>query len=563
MRNNRDTNTRALSSSARLSKHFLTAAVAATSATAMLVNNASADIIYSGVVNFVCATDLDGCYINVETGVLSNGPGTGVPGWDLNPYMTTGGMNFFNSTGGGQMRFPGVTTGAAGNLPAATSVVSTGSFNTSTTAVTFGSAAGNWQYSADNIVGFKFVAAAGTTHYGWIRFAMGAIGSAGLTGTSANAATRTVVDYAYESLANTPIPAGSQGGPPPVYDPCAAFNPTASTGSNNLPLNQTTSTDLVVAGGCGFTAYHANYFKFVAPFSGAFTIDTCASGADTRMAVLDGCAAGSAVIACNDNSCGVSSSMVLNATGAQTYYIVVGASSASAVLPSPITVAVTPPPSPACSDAPALAFGTNSFSNASSTIGNQTVTTNAAATLTSILYNAEWYTFTPAVTGVYSFSTCGSANDTKMALSASPCPATGATLTSIAYNDDNCACSSGCGTTGISAYSSALNLTNSGIPLTQELIAGQAYKLVIGSFSATSGSISGSLVIDGPAQPPASCLGDLNDDGSVNGADLGLLLGAWGECPFGTPGCLGDLNVDGVVNGADLGLLLGAWGPCP
>ena len=150
-----------------------------------------------------------------------------------------------------------------------------------------------------------------------------------------------------------------------------------------------------------------------------------------------------------------------------------------------------------------------------------------------------------------------------MALSASPCPATGATMTSIAYNDDNCACASGCGTTGISAYSSALNLTNTGLPLTQELIAGQAYKLVMGSYSATTGSISGSLVIDGPAQPPASCLGDLNLDGVVTGADLGLLLGAWGACPGGTPGCLGDLNVDGVVNGADLGLLLGAWGPCP
>lgn len=547
----------ATASGRRLSKHFLTAAVAASSASLLAAHSASADIIYSGVINFACAVDIDGCYINVQTGALSNGPGTGVPGWDLNPYMTTGGMNFFNSTGGGQMRFPGVTTGAAGNLPAVTSVVSTGSFNTATTAVTFGSVAGNWQYSADNIIGFKFVAAAGTTHYGWMRFAMGAIGSAGLTGTSANAATRTVVDYAYESLANTPIPAGSQGGPPPVYDPCAAFNPTASTGSNNLPLNQTTSTDLVVAGGCGFTAYHANYFKFVAPFSGAFTIDTCASGADTRMAVLDGCAAGSAVMTCDDDSCGVSSRMVLNATGAQTYYIVVGASSVSAVLPSPITVAVTPPPSPACIDAPALAFGTSSFSNATSTIGNQTVTTSATGT--TIVYNAEWYTFTPAVTGVYSFSTCGSANDTKMALSASPCPATGATLTSIAYNDDNCACSSGCS----GNFSSALNLTNTGLPLTQELIAGQAYKLVIGGFSSTSGSVSGSLVIDGPAQPPASCLGDLNDDGAVTGADLGLLLGAWGTCPGGTPGCIGDLNVDGVVNGADLGLLLGAWGPCP
>jgi hypothetical protein len=550
-------------SSRRLSKHFLAAAVAASSASLLTAHSASADIIYSGVINFACAVDIDGCYINVETGLLSNGPGTGVPGWDVNPYSTSGGMNFFNSTGGGQMRRPGVTTGTAGNLALNTPVVSTGSYNTGTGNVYGTTAAtglnGGWTYSSENIVGFRFVAAAGTTHYGWMRFAMGAA-----TGSATVGPTRTVVDYAWETTAGLPILAGSQGGPPPAYDPCAPFNPVASTGTNNLPLNQTTSTDLPVAGGCGFVAHHANYFKFVAPFSGAFTIDTCASGADTRMAVLDGCAAGSAVIACNDNSCGVSSSLVLNATGAQTYYIVIGASSASAVLPSPITVAVTPPPSPACSDAPALAFGTNSFSNASSTVGNQTVTTNATATITSILYNAEWYTFTPAVTGVYSFSTCGSVNDTKMALSASPCPATGATLTSIAYNDDNCPCSSGCGTTtGVLSYSSALNLTNTGLPLTQELIAGQAYKLVIGSFSATSGSISGSLVIDGPAQPPASCLGDLNDDGSVNGADLGLLLGAWGACPFGTPGCLGDLNVDGVVNGADLGLLLGAWGPCP
>lgn len=47
--------------------------------------------------------------------------------------------------------------------------------------------------------------------------------------------------------------------------------------------------------------------------------------------------------------------------------------------------------------------------------------------------------------------------------------------------------------------------------------------------------------------------GDIDGSGSVNGADLGLLLGAWG-----TSGP-GDLNNDGVVNGADLGLLLGSW----
>jgi len=47
---------------------------------------------------------------------------------------------------------------------------------------------------------------------------------------------------------------------------------------------------------------------------------------------------------------------------------------------------------------------------------------------------------------------------------------------------------------------------------------------------------------------------DLNGDGVVDGADLGLLLGAWGGSGAA------DLNGDGVIDGADLGLLLGAWG---
>lgn len=49
--------------------------------------------------------------------------------------------------------------------------------------------------------------------------------------------------------------------------------------------------------------------------------------------------------------------------------------------------------------------------------------------------------------------------------------------------------------------------------------------------------------------------GDFNGDGFVNGADLGLMLGAWGPCP----GCPEDMDGNGVVNGADLGLLLVAW----
>ena len=179
----------------RFEKHIVAAAAVAMGAAAA----ANAAVVYSGPVNFVCAVDIDGCYINVETNTLSNGPGSGVPGWDVNPYMTGGGMNFFNSTGGGQMRYPGVTTGPAGNLALGTSIGSTGSFNTATTAVVFGSAAGNWQYSAENVIGFKFVGADTLTHYGWMRFLMGAAGSSGTS------MTRTVVDYAYESTAGASI----------------------------------------------------------------------------------------------------------------------------------------------------------------------------------------------------------------------------------------------------------------------------------------------------------------------------------------------------------------------
>lgn len=51
---------------------------------------------------------------------------------------------------------------------------------------------------------------------------------------------------------------------------------------------------------------------------------------------------------------------------------------------------------------------------------------------------------------------------------------------------------------------------------------------------------------------------DLNLDGRVSGADLGILLGEWGRT--GEVGMVyGDLSGDGRVNGADVGMLLGAW----
>ena len=58
---------------------------------------------------------------------------------------------------------------------------------------------------------------------------------------------------------------------------------------------------------------------------------------------------------------------------------------------------------------------------------------------------------------------------------------------------------------------------------------------------------------------PDSCQvipGDLDGNGTVNGADLTLLLNAWGPCA----GCPADLNGDGSVGAPDLAILLNAWG---
>lgn len=59
----------------------------------------------------------------------------------------------------------------------------------------------------------------------------------------------------------------------------------------------------------------------------------------------------------------------------------------------------------------------------------------------------------------------------------------------------------------------------------------------------------------GPCDERCDCPADLTLDGSVNGADLGLLLGGWGTAT-------GDVDDDGDTDGADLGLLLGSWGSC-
>ncbi|MCH8914057.1 MAG: hypothetical protein IIA33_10885, partial [Planctomycetes bacterium] len=63
--------------------------------------------------------------------------------------------------------------------------------------------------------------------------------------------------------------------------------------------------------------------------------------------------------------------------------------------------------------------------------------------------------------------------------------------------------------------------------------------------------VEGAVVID--------VFGDLNGDGTVDAADLAILLGSWGPCTD-CDDCPADLDGDCVVGPADLAILLGNWG---
>ena len=523
---------------ARLSRHFVAAATVTAAAAFLGSTDASAAVVYHSY-NTVIPNNIDGIYINVETFTTGSAAGL-VTGWDLNPYGTsTTAMSWFAAAapsgcvmGLGQ----GGTTTAVANLTTATPVNAASTFGNTASSVT----AGGWQLNAINSFGFRFLGADGGTHYGWGRIQIGA-----------TMGVRTLLDIAFESTPGTPINVGDgTGGPPPSYDPCASFNPTASNGNNSLAMNQDTAANLTVSS-CGMTIRKANYFKYTPSVSGSYTISTCAMSNDTRMAILDGCVAGSAVLACNDNSCGLASSVTLDLIGTVPVYIVVGG--ASADLPSPITVTVTPPPIPDCVNAATASFGDNVFDNTAATTA-QTATNTAAGTTTATINKALWFKFVPGTTGAYSIGLCGANGDTIMAIGTT-CPGVGSPFQSLAYNDDACAVA-GSTTSLLASFIDATNGgatgTFAGFPLTQDLVAGQTYYIIAGSYGATT-SITGTLTIGGPDQPTGNPA-DLNNDGVVNAADLSALLGNWG----GTG--VGDINGDGAVGAADLAALLGAWG---
>lgn len=147
-----------------------------------------------------------------------------------------------------------------------------------------------------------------------------------------------------------------------------------------------------------------------------------------------------------------------------------------------------------------------------------------------------WFSYTASCNGTLTISTCNLVNfDSRIGLY-SKCPANGGTLVACAEDSD------GCGKTSL---------------LVRECVtAGTVYKIRVAGYKNSIGH--GKIDISCVPFPGCSCLGDLDGNALIDGADLGILLGAWGYNPESPA----DLDGDGLVAGADLAELLARWGPC-
>jgi hypothetical protein len=136
--------------------------------------------------------------------------------------------------------------------------------------------------------------------------------------------------------------------PPPANDDCA--NAIAISDGADQAFDTTSATNsgtAVATCGLPLTINNDIFYTYTASCTGDVTIDACGTGFDTVIAVFDAC--GGTQIACNDDSCGLQSSLTFSATSGTTYIVAVGGYLTSGEGPGDISISCVPvvPPCPA------------------------------------------------------------------------------------------------------------------------------------------------------------------------------------------------------------------------
>lgn len=265
--------------------------------------------------------------------------------------------------------------------------------------------------------------------------------------------------------------------------------------------------------------------------SGSVTVSTCLmAGYDTVLSIYTGNCGTLTQIACNDDNCGLQSSITTSMTSGVTYHIrVAGYSGAN----GPYRLRVTggggavPPANDDCANRAGITLGSTEFS----TIGAATDGISHP-NCEGQVSNDIWYNFPCPQTGNLTLSTCNDASfDTAIAVyDGAGCTDYEARL--LGCNNDG----PGCGT------SSSLT-----IPVVQ----GQNYTIRLGAHGNFRGI--GHLTLS------MGCSGDLNGDNVVDLTDLATLLAHFGT-PSGATVADGDADADGDVDLTDLSALLARFG---
>lgn len=286
---------------------------------------------------------------------------------------------------------------------------------------------------------------------------------------------------------------------------------------------------------CGNSASSPDVWYLYRPAtSGSVTIDTCPLvGYDTVLSIHTGTCGSLTQIACNDDSCGLQSSITSNLTAGTAYRIrVAGYNGAT----GPFRIRVTggggviPPANDDCANRSGIALGTTEFSTAGAyTDGVSHPSCNGQVS------NDIWYNFPCPETGTLVITTCDDVDfDTRIAVyDGAGCTNYDARL--LACNDDN----PGCGTA-----------SQVSIPVEQ----GRNYTIRVGA----NGNFRGSGGLTLSIHPP-DCPGDINGDHLVDISDLAGLLANYGT-PSGATFEDGDLDGDGNVDLTDLSSLLARFG---
>lgn len=278
------------------------------------------------------------------------------------------------------------------------------------------------------------------------------------------------------------------------------------------------------------------WFTWTAPDNGFLTLGTCGAGFDSRLVLWNGASCpstGSPVIACSDNDCGDDAVLTTLVFAGQQMVIQVGSpsgQSGSFTLDLQFDEITNPPANDDCSDALVISEGETTFTTVDATSADFDDALSCSTSTGGQVFADVWFSWTAPCTGFASIDTCGSSFNSRFSAYGTSCPSSGSGV--LLCGDDGC-----------------------GDDASGETLVFEGQVLLIRVGSPVDGDEGDGVLSISCTPIGGGCPEDVNDDGVIDGADLGLLLGAWG-----TSNPDADVNGDGFVNGADLGLVLGAWG---